>query len=492
MSNPRVEGQRESAGGSATSDPDPGRALTGRLGPISVVLTVMAYLAPLAATAGYIPLVIGFGNGLGAPVIFLLCGAVLVLFSFGYLAMVRQVPRPGAFYAYVSAGLGKRIGLAAGALTLTFYQMSAIGFAIFGGVSLRAVVNDDLGVDLPWWSYVIVLILIVGFCSYRGIDFNVRILGAVVAVEIAIIALFNVVALVRGGPTGWSAEPFTWGALTSGSIAIAALFAIAFFVGFESTAIYREEVRDPARTIPRATYAVIATISIFYCLSAYCLITVLGTDHAVATAAADPAATFPNALAAILGRTFAQIVAVLVVTSVLASELAMVNAMTRYVYSFGVDRVLPRALGAVHPRHGSPHRAAVATNAVTAAAVVVVGLSGADASTSYGLFSGVMVFGFEALMLLVSVAVIAYFRRHRGTGESAWSVLIAPALSVVCFGWLLYFSAARADLLVGAPTPLTWVLFAVLGLAFLTGLGFASWLAYRRPEAFGRIGRAHA
>jgi hypothetical protein len=74
-------------------------ALKGRLGTASIVFTVMAYLAPLGAAAGYVPFVVGYGNGLGAPYTFLLCGALLVLFSFGYLAMVRHVPRPGAFYA---------------------------------------------------------------------------------------------------------------------------------------------------------------------------------------------------------------------------------------------------------------------------------------------------------------------------------------------------------------------------------------------------------
>ncbi|MDV6286974.1 APC family permease [Rhodococcus jostii] len=474
----------------STGSDVPGRGRKGRLGPTAVVLTVMAYLAPLAAAAGYIPLVIGFGNGLGAPLVFLVCGAVLALFSFGYLAMVRQVPRPGAFYAYVSAGLGKRVGLGSGALTLSFYLMSAMGFYIFGGVSLSNLLRSNFGLDLPWWLYVAVLGAIVFFCAYRGLEFNVRILGFVVALEITIIAAFNVVALIRGVPSGYSAEPFTWGAFTSGSVAVAALFAIAFFVGFESTAIYREEVRNPRRTIPLATYAVIATISLFYFVTAYCLIISIGTDTVVTDASADPAGTFNIALAATLGSAFTQIVAVLVVTSVLASELAMVNAMTRYVYSFGVDRVFPKLLGAVHKRHGSPYRAALLTNTLTLAGVVAVAVSGLDPQVGYGTLSGVMVFGFEAMMLLVSLSAIVYFRRNRGSGEPLWSTLIAPLLSIACFGWLLYFSAARLDLLLGTPTLLSPILFTILGTAFVVGFVYACVLAARKPDVFARIGRA--
>lgn len=464
--------------------------LKGGVSTASIVLTVMAFLAPLGATAGYVPLVIGFGNGLGAPAIFLLCGAVLGLFSFGFLALVRQVARPGAFYAYVTAGLGKRFGLASGTLTLTMYVLQSVGFQIFGGLSLSALLSSLLGADVPWLASTALMLVIVGFCAYRGIDFNVRVLGVVVVVEVAIIALFVITGLFHAATTtGLPVEPFTWDAFTSGSVAVAMLFAIAFFVGFESTAIYREEARNPARTIPRATWIVTAAIAVFYAITAYALIAVLGAGNAVATTAADPAGSFSHAFSTVLGQTLAQVVSALVVTSVLACQLAMANAITRYVYSFGVDRVFPAALGAVHTKHGSPHRAALATVALTAVVLVLVAVSGIDPNTAYAVFSGVSVFGFEALMVLVSLAVIVYFRKFRGTGERVWSVFIAPIISIVCFATLLIFSALRADLLLGAPTVLTPIVFAIMIGSFVVAIGYASWLAIRRPDTFARVGR---
>jgi hypothetical protein len=74
--------------------------------------------------------------------------------------------------------------------------------------------------------------------------------------------------------------------------------------------------------------------------------------------------------------------------------------------------------GQFHERHGSPHRAALVTNAVTAAGILTVVLAGLDAGTTYGILSGVMVFGFETLMLLLSLAAaVVCFRHNRGTGE---------------------------------------------------------------------------
>lgn len=77
-------------------------------------------LVLLGTAAGYVPFVVGYSNRLGAPYTILLYGALVVLFSFGYLAMVRRVPRTGAFSAYISTGLGKRPGLAAGSMSWFF------------------------------------------------------------------------------------------------------------------------------------------------------------------------------------------------------------------------------------------------------------------------------------------------------------------------------------------------------------------------------------
>lgn len=472
---PKVEGQTD--------------ALRQRLGTASIVFTVMAYLAPLGAAAGYVPFVVGYGNGLGAPYTFLLCGALVVLFSFGYLAMVRHVRRPGAFYAYISIGLGKRLGLAAGSMTLVFYILTAVGFTIFGSVSMQAVISTNLGVDLPWWLYGIAEVAVVGFCGYRGIEFSTRILGIVVAVELLMIMAFNVVTLFHGGRSGLSSQPFSWDSLSSGSITAAVLFVIAFFVGFESTAIFREEAREPERVIPRATYIVTAIIAMFYSLTAYCFIIGLGPERAVGAAASNPARSFVTAVAGALGSTYAQVVSIMVVTSSVAAQLAMVTVTTRYIYSFSIDGVIPKALSAIHKRHNSPNRAALVTIGATGLGVLSVAVAGLDATTAYGTFSGVLEFGFEVLVLLVSASVIVYFLRNRHSGESTWSIFIAPLLSILIWGWLLLASLANAELLLGTPTPLTNVIIALLALAFVGGLVFASWAAVRAPDVYARIGR---
>jgi len=81
------------------------------MGVPEMVFLVIAFAAPLAASTTNIPMAIGLGNGIGAPGAWLLVGLLLALFSVGYTAMSRHISNAGAFYAYITAGLGHTIPL---------------------------------------------------------------------------------------------------------------------------------------------------------------------------------------------------------------------------------------------------------------------------------------------------------------------------------------------------------------------------------------------
>lgn len=86
------------------------RRLSGRLGPVGIVFMVVAAAAPLTVIGGNMPLAMGLGNGAGAPVGFLLASLVLLVFSVGFVTMTPHVPEAGAFFSYVTVGLGERMG----------------------------------------------------------------------------------------------------------------------------------------------------------------------------------------------------------------------------------------------------------------------------------------------------------------------------------------------------------------------------------------------
>jgi amino acid transporter len=70
-----------------------------------------------------------------------------------------------------------------------------------------------------------------------------------------------------GGAEGPTIAPFKMDEILSGSPGLGILFASACFLGFEATAIYRAEVVDPDRTVPRATYLAVGFITVFYVIT---------------------------------------------------------------------------------------------------------------------------------------------------------------------------------------------------------------------------------
>jgi amino acid transporter len=466
------------------------RRLSGRLGTAGVAFSTVAFLSPLGATTGNVPLVIGYGNGLGAPLAFVAMGVLLGLFAVGYMALVRHVPRPGAFYAYISASLGRRIGLACGGESVVFYLLVMVSISAFSAVQTQELLENAFGFDaLPWWVYSVLYIAVLSLFCYRGIDLSVRLVGVVVVIELLVVLTFNLTTVVRGGPDGYLPESFTMGEFTSGSLSIALLFAICTITGFESTAIYREESRDPGRTIPRATYLVVLGLALFYTFTAWCMIVAVGRGIPE-TAAENPVTVFIDALALTFGRTVVVWIQLLIVTSCLASALTITNVASRYVYSLGVDRVLPRSLGLAHPRYGSPHRALFVAATIAIVSTLAAVVAGVGPVEIYSQISGVIVIGFEAMLLLVSLSAVIYFRKHTIPGASVWSTLVAPSLSIVVFAVLLVFTLGRIETLTGELSGLTPIIGGLLVAGAVGGFGYASWAAKHKPELYIRIGRS--
>ena len=83
----------------------------GKIGIFSLVFFVVAGASPLTGLVGGMPIAILSGNGAGVPGIYILSGLILLLFSIGFITMSRYISNSGAFYAYISVGLGRKLGV---------------------------------------------------------------------------------------------------------------------------------------------------------------------------------------------------------------------------------------------------------------------------------------------------------------------------------------------------------------------------------------------
>ena len=123
---------------------------------------------------------------------------------------------------------------------------------------------------MPWYVWTLAVMAVVAILGYRHIELSGKVLGVLLIGEVAIVLVFNAVVIGRGEHR-LDGVPQT-GEFFSGSLGIAIMFAIASFIGFEATAVFRDEARDPPRTIPRATYISLLLIGGFYALSSWAVV----------------------------------------------------------------------------------------------------------------------------------------------------------------------------------------------------------------------------
>lgn len=446
-----------------------GHGLRGSIGITGIVFMVVAAAAPLTVVGGALPVMIALGNGAGSPTAFLVTAAVLLVFSVGYAAMSRHMVDAGAFYAYVRQGLGPSWGLGAAGLALTAY--TAIQAAIYGlaASSVQGLVVDYGGPDLPWPLYALGLIAIVAVLGYRNIELGAKVLGILLVVEIGIILVLSAAVFLRGGAHGVDAVSFTPAAFLGGSPGIALMFAIASFVGFEGTAIYGEEARNPRRTVPLSTYAAVLVIGVVYALASWAMVLAFGSGEVADAAGADPSGLVFAAAERFLGSVAVDVMRIMLVTSLFAALLAFHNAISRYLYVLARDGHGPAALARTHTRHGSPHRGSIVQ---TVSAVLVVGVfaaAGADPVRQlFTWLSGLATLAVLLLMLLTSAAVIVFFRRT-GLDRRLWHTRLAPVLGAL--GLLAVTAAVVANFatLVGSSTAAA-LLLVVVAAVFVLGV----------------------
>ena len=167
------------------------------MGTPELVFTVLAFNGPLAAVAGYLAFIIYFG-GIGAPLMLAIAGAINLIFAVGFTAMSRYMPNPGAFYSYITAGLGRVLGLGGAFLAVFAYALVILGvYAFFGIISDQLVSNTFSGPHIAWYWYALVAFIVITFLSYRNIAASARTLLVALAVELVMVLIFNAAVLIN-------------------------------------------------------------------------------------------------------------------------------------------------------------------------------------------------------------------------------------------------------------------------------------------------------
>ena len=454
----------------------------------------IATAAPITAMTGNVPVAVGFGNGTGAPAGYLFATVVLTIFAVGYVAMSRYITAAGAFYGYISHGLGRVMGMASGLLaTLAYIVFEAALIGIFSAFA-KTTFSSQLGLEVPWQVFAVFMIALNATLAYFDINFTAGVLAVVLVTEIAMLGLMAVgVLLAGGGPDGIPLQPVNpINAFTGPAAGLGLFFAFWSWVGFESTAMYGEESREPKRIIPRATFIVVVGVGLFYVFVSWMAIAGNGLSQSISLAQKDAFAVFFNPTREFVGGWAVLLFEWLILTGSFACGLAFHNCASRYLYAIGREGFISGSLGRTHPTHGSPYVASFVQTAIT---VVIVGLFWVTGQDPYlGLYVLMAILGTFAILVvqtLCSFAVIGYFARNHPEARHWFKTFLAPlvggiGMAVVVVLLILNLGTAAGD---AAGTLLfkliPWIVVGV----FLGGIALALYMRARRPAQYAIIGR---
>ncbi|MCT9929278.1 APC family permease [Planotetraspora sp. A-T 1434] len=489
--------------GAPAGTPGVSRLRKDAVGLVGVIFMAVATAAPITAMTGNVPIAVGFGNGLGAPAGYLFATIVLTIFSVGYVAMAKHITSAGAFYGYISHGLGQVVGMVAGLLATMAYvvfEASIIGFFAY---SANDTFKTLAHVDIHWLWFALLGLALNAVLTYFDINLTAKVLGVFLVTEILMLGLTATVTLFHGGgPDGLmvsSINPvnaFTTNGLAAGAVGLGLFMCFWSWVGFESTAMYGEESRDPKRIVPRATLVSVVGIGLFYTFVSWMVVAANGVK-APEIAAKEFAGIFFNPTGELVGVWAVDLFKVLILTGSFACSMAFHNCASRYLYALGREDLIPgtgRTLGATHPRHGSPHIAGFAQTAISVVIVLAFFFAGMDPYIH--IYTLLAVLGTLAILIvqsLCSFAVIGYFHVKKKHPETAniWRTLLAPlggGLAMIYVVLLLFQNQEAAAGDASKSLFFTLIPWIVVGFAAL-GAGLALYLKIRNPLKFDIIGR---
>jgi amino acid transporter len=485
------------------------------VGLAGVLFLTVTGSAPISAMLFNTPLVVGFGNGLGAPAAFIFATVILTIFSVGYVAMSRKVTTAGGFYSYISHGLGRELGLGTGFGAVVAYSVFeaslAGGFAFFLNQKLSQIGTATgagwlNGIQWPWLA--LFMVALISVVTYFDIRISARILGVFLVGEILFLLIFDAFMIGRGATssTAFTLEALNPvkafqgfpanGALAAGIPAIGLFFAFWSWVGFEMAPNYGEESVNPKRIVPMAMYISVIGLGIFYTLTSWAPFAGYASlKDAIAQAQGNAGSFYLGPAQQYIGLGVDQALSILIITGSFACGMAFHNTASRYFYSLGREQVLPAALGRTHPRWKSPYVASITQTVIAAVIVVLFAIfAGRDNANQqayidlYGLMAIMGVIVILAVQALVSVAILRYFLQNHGSDVHWWSTILAPIISFVGQAFVLYLLFTNIDFVSGGLGFARWL--GPIDLAIIAvGVGLAFYLRSSQPEKYKTLGR---
>jgi amino acid transporter len=464
-----------------------------RLGVPSVVFFVMSAAAPLMVVAGVVTTGYAQTQITGIPLSFVAVAIILMFFSVGYVAMSRHITNAGAFYTYVSNGLGRPLGVAAAWIALLAYNALQVGLYGIVAAAVTPLLNQWFHLNIAdnqWWIIAVAAWAIVAVLGVLRVDINGKVLAVLLCAEVVIVFIYDFADLAKPGPSGVALDTLMPGNLFVAGFGAVLVLTFLGFTGFESAVVFSEESKNPRRTIAVATYLAVGIIGVTYAVSAWAMSVATGPGDVVNQAQQQGPGLLFGLADGRLPHTFVDIGNTLFATSVLASMISFHNTVARYTFALGRERVFPSMLSATGRRSGAPIAGSVVQSVIGLVVIVLYSLKGWDPVVQLFFWIGTAGgFGILLLVALTSIAVIFFFARN-SRQENVFRRFVAPLLAAVALITMVYFAFINFHNLLGvAPDdPLRYIIPAAYPVVGLLGFIWALVLKGSKPDIYSTIG----
>lgn len=311
----------------------------------------------------------GVAAGAAGPALvlaFFLNGVVATLTAMAYAELGSAFPEAGGGYLWVKEALGGTQGFLGGWMSWFAHAVAgslyALAFGRFAAELYLLAGLPGFGFILETWQLVFMTLIIVIFTAlnYRGVSETGTVGNVVTVTKVIILALFcgfGLVAMFQH-PEGWTTR-FTTGFLPNGWSGVLVAMGLTFiaFEGYEIIAQSGEEIKDPKRNLPRATFISIVGVVLIYILVAFVAIGAITAPAGMRTyqyLGAKGEVAIVEAAAQVMPYG-----ALILLISALASTMSALNATTysssRVSFAMGRDHNLPKLFAAIHPIRHTPY-----------------------------------------------------------------------------------------------------------------------------------------
>lgn len=465
---------------STTAPPttDAVRLQKGAVGLGGAVVMSAALMGPAVSVYFNPQLVAGFA-GAAMPLVMAVSLLASLIVANGVAAMARELPSAGAFYTYVSRGLGPRLGFVTGILMFLAYAL-----LVPAELALIGIFSHDIlagyGISVPWPVVSLLFAGLMVVLSWRGIAGSLKTALTLFAIEVGVILLLSLVVLATGGADGLTVAPLLPSSSPNGlsGIALGMVFGVLSFVGFESAATLGEEVREPRRNVPRGIFGAVILVGAIYLFTTYAEMVGFGVDGVDAlTADTAPFAT----LAAEYAPWLTLLIGLAGVSSIFAVIMNSHNGIARIIFAMGREQMLPRALARVHPTHGTP-TTAIICNTVFAVVVTLVVGAWVGAFNAYAYLGSLLTLAIIPVYILTNAACIRFFATTARDRRKTFQHVVLPVIGMLIMLIPIY------GLIWPVPAA-PYNVFPYLVVLAIVGSGVVAWMIGRRkPEALSRAG----